>query len=98
MVNYNRLAHIMFNFFGFSRKALFTTFFGLVLTGCGGQEELQEEFSPPAELIPPPVKPPVVNPTNPNNPDPTNPTNPTNPDIPSHTNWSDGSWGDLTWT
>lgn len=91
----------MFVNIDFTRKALIATLFGLVLTGCGGQEELLEEFSPPAELIPPPVKPPVVsptNPTNPINPDPTSPTNPTSPDIPSHTKWSDGSWGDLTWT
>jgi hypothetical protein len=70
------------------RKALIAALLGLVVTGCGGQNELSEEFSPPAVLVKP----------TPHEPPATNPDNHTSPNNTSNDEWSDGNWGDLTWT
>ena len=58
-------------------------FIGILLSGCGGQEELIEEFTPPETMVPP------------SDPDITDPDI-TDPDI--NTKWGDNNWGELTWS
>lgn len=61
---------------------------GLLLSGCGGQEELTEEFSPPDLLNPPDDT--IIN-----DPDQTDPDT-LNPDASSK--WDTNKWDNLTWS